>query len=309
MYDQMMGRIFAVRLSQSSLLASLLVLMLMCMPLTAFAIDTDADGSDDEVDNCPAIPNPLQHDDDGDGVGNLCDNCLTLANADQRDTDGDGFGNRCDADLNNDGAVGFPDLGIMKSVFFTADPDADLNGDGAVGFPDLGLLKSLFFKAPGPLAAAQLTVTPTTLDLGDVFVDTSATASLTFGNSGNAPLEITAINAGGPFTVFAPTAFSIPNEGANRNVSIGFTPPNTGTFNQSLSIASNTENPVTVMVTGRGIVPTEAGDIDAPPSLEFGLVEEQATAEQTLTVTNTGLGPLRMIRPLRWRPLPARVFH
>ena len=75
---------------------------------------------------------------------------LTYRNLDQRDTNADGFGNVCDADLNDDGAVNFADLGIMKSVFFTADPDSDLDGDGSVSFVDLGLMKAVFFGAAGP---------------------------------------------------------------------------------------------------------------------------------------------------------------
>lgn len=36
-------------------------------------IDSDSDGIDDSVDNCPSISNPNQEDDDNDGIGNLCD--------------------------------------------------------------------------------------------------------------------------------------------------------------------------------------------------------------------------------------------
>lgn len=86
---------------------------------------------------------------------NCGDNCSAVANVDQRDTNGDGFGNACDPDLNNDGNVNFVDLGLMKSVFFSADPDADLTGDdGFVNFLDLGIMKSLFFGPPGPSCAA-----------------------------------------------------------------------------------------------------------------------------------------------------------
>jgi hypothetical protein len=47
--------------------------------LPAFGVDTDGDGVDDSVDNCPTVPNPTQEDCDNDGIGNSCD-----------DPDGDG---------------------------------------------------------------------------------------------------------------------------------------------------------------------------------------------------------------------------
>ena len=87
---------------------------------------------------------------DSDGVPDSVDNCTEVANADQRDTNGDGYGNLCDPDLNDDGTVNFVDLGLMKGVFFSADPDADLDGDGAVNFIDLGILRAMFFGPPGP---------------------------------------------------------------------------------------------------------------------------------------------------------------
>jgi len=45
--------------------------------------DSDHDGIDDDLDNCPFVPNPDQLDTDGDGRGDVCDNCVTTGNHDQ----------------------------------------------------------------------------------------------------------------------------------------------------------------------------------------------------------------------------------
>ena len=41
---------------------------------TVDCVDTDSDGFNDDLDNCPNIYNPLQTDSDDDGMGNACDN-------------------------------------------------------------------------------------------------------------------------------------------------------------------------------------------------------------------------------------------
>jgi MYXO-CTERM domain-containing protein len=46
--------------------------------------DSDHDGIDDSLDNCPFVANPDQADGDGDGVGDVCDNCALVANVDQK---------------------------------------------------------------------------------------------------------------------------------------------------------------------------------------------------------------------------------
>ena len=86
------------------------------LDLLAAMPDDDGDGVLDNVDNCPAVPNPDQADIDGDGIGNACDtdndndgiddeldNCPAVPNPDQADIDGDGIGNACDTDNDNDG--------------------------------------------------------------------------------------------------------------------------------------------------------------------------------------------------------------
>ena len=93
---------------------------------------------------------------DLDGIPDALDNCVFVANAFQVDGDNDGYGNACDADLNNDCSVNFVDLGVLRSVFFSADTAADFNNDGVVNFLDLGIMRSAFFQPPGPSAQSSV---------------------------------------------------------------------------------------------------------------------------------------------------------
>lgn len=115
--------------------------------------DFTGDGTTAIVDRgAYELPAP---DADGDGWNDGFDNCTAVPNPSQLDGDGDGFGNRCDADLNGDCIVNPVDLGLFRSVFFTADASSDFNGDGVVNPVDLGILRSLFFLPPGPSAAGD----------------------------------------------------------------------------------------------------------------------------------------------------------
>lgn len=81
--------------------------------------DLDGDGTHNNVDNCPGVPNPDQtktlesakfgdacNDDiDNDDIKNDLDNCPNLANKDQLDSDADKMGEACDPDNDNDGVA------------------------------------------------------------------------------------------------------------------------------------------------------------------------------------------------------------
>lgn len=98
---------------------------------------------------------------DGDGVPDLADNCRLVPNPGQEDsdagTDDDSsrpgiqrYGDLCDGDINQDGAVNFVDVALLRAAFLTDDPAADLDGNGTVDFRDLAILRSRFLQQPGP---------------------------------------------------------------------------------------------------------------------------------------------------------------
>jgi len=74
-----------------------------------FPPDSDFDGIEDVLDNCPSDFNSDQLDTDGDNLGDVCDpdidqdgrlngsdNCPAIPNPNQQDTDGDGQGDACE---------------------------------------------------------------------------------------------------------------------------------------------------------------------------------------------------------------------
>lgn len=103
---------------------------------SASAQDTDADGLNDNDDNCRLIANNT-------GAGAQCD------------SDGDGFGNRCDGDMNNNNSTNAQDTTLYRqqlgqpSVAPTFNK-ADLNCNGSVNAQDTTLFRGLLGSPPGP---------------------------------------------------------------------------------------------------------------------------------------------------------------
>ncbi len=130
--------------------------------------DPDADGTCQEVDNCPSLANASQADADADGAGDACDpcfgtgadgdgdgfcddrdTCVLVADPAQADLDGDGTGNLCDVCPGpGDGLELFaPGQGLHPRSVSIAASDLDLDGDpdllgtvdgDAVAFENLG---------------------------------------------------------------------------------------------------------------------------------------------------------------------------
>lgn len=120
--------------------------------------DTDMDGINDYLDNCPLNSNPNQEDMNNDGIGDACqdsdsdsfldyvDNCPLVENSNQLDTDGDGFGDLCDncpmitnidqEDWDNDGIGDACDICISLNTSNNNDTDGDGIGDACDNCPN-----------------------------------------------------------------------------------------------------------------------------------------------------------------------------
>jgi len=133
----------------SVLVFALGVIIVLSPPFTpAYAqIDTDKDGITDQLDNCPATPNPDQADTDTrwsgeefipdpDGVGDACDNCPTISNPKQGDRDDDRIGDVCDKCPEEEETLngyvdddGCPDEVEIPSLLITTTPETPVLGD------------------------------------------------------------------------------------------------------------------------------------------------------------------------------------
>ncbi|MBD2858881.1 thrombospondin type 3 repeat-containing protein [Spongiibacter sp. KMU-158] len=108
-------------------------------------VDSDADGVNDAVDECPDQKGVAQFngcsdqaaqeaDDDADGIPNNADNCPAVSNSDQNDLDGDKRGDACDSDADGDGLSKTQESEIGTSDL-ESDSDEDGVDDSADAFP------------------------------------------------------------------------------------------------------------------------------------------------------------------------------
>ncbi len=96
--------------------------------------DSDGDGIQNIVDNCPNVANVSQADLDADGTGDACDNCPNVSNPAQEDVDHDGIGDVCDFDLDGDGIGN--ELDNCVYIFNPGQQDSLTNGVGDACRPD-----------------------------------------------------------------------------------------------------------------------------------------------------------------------------
>jgi len=148
--------------------------------------------------------------------------------------------------------------------------------------------------APAPVA----NVSTNSLSFGAVVLGASASAqTVTVSNSGTAALSLSAIGTGSTeFPVSGGTCATTNSiaVGGSCTVGVGFTPTAAGARSGTLTIANNgSGSPLTVALSGTGTALTPVAQV-SPSALSFAQTVGLATAAQTVTVSNTGTGPLTL---------------
>jgi hypothetical protein len=169
------------------------------------------------------------------------------------------------------------------------DPDAGtLNGQNNV---------AVSLSGTGTAAAiANINVNPTAVSFGTVAVGATADQTITVGNSGSATLTLGTITT--PTGPFARNGGSCASNGQilagnSCTIIVRFTPTGAGAASGGFSIPSNDpdtgtnngQNDVAVSLSGTGATP----NINvSSTSINFGSIAVGASADQTITVSNTG---------------------
>lgn len=139
----------------------------------------------------------------------------------------------------------------------------------------------------GSGVAAQASVTPASVNFGNVMVGTRSTAVLTMSNSGGAAVTVAQVSASGSgFSVTGPSLPLTLTSGRAASFAVAFTPATAASSTGSVSISSDAANgPVTIPLAGVG----ETMSVSvSPAALNFGSVNVGASSSQSVAIVNTG---------------------
>ena len=166
--------------------------------------------------------------------------------------------------------------------------------DNAVGSPHTASLSGTGVPVPVPIISAGSSVA-----FGDQIINTtSGTQTVSIGNSGTAPLTISAITLTGTnaanFTLSGQggcTGASIAPAGS-CTLTLSFAPTTTGAKTAQINLTSNAQNAAavnTIALTGNGILAPRAIANLTSTAIGFGnVIFGGATPSQVVTLTNSG---------------------
>ena len=187
-----------------------------------------------------------------------------------------------------------PSASCILSVTFTPQPSAtnattrisalEIISDASTALDFISLLGA---ATPSPIA-----ISPIALDFGAVQLGSTATLPLQITNTSTTPATFNSITSTSDFTATGacPTPGNTLAPSTSCTEQITFTPTQTGTRTGTVAINTSLSSlPINLPLTGIGI---QSHLIITPSALNFGSIAVAASANQTITLTNTGTAPV-----------------
>ncbi len=173
------------------------------------------------------------------------------------------------------------------SVTFT--PTTAGSATGSASVVSTAANSPLSISLSGLGVQPQISVVPGSVSFGTVTVGQTNSQTVTLSNPGTANLNVTQF--AGPGTGFGLTGLALPltlAPGKSTAFTVSFTPTSGTSSSSSLTLVSNAPNsPTTIPLGGTGLAPV----LQLTPSttlLSFGSETLNASATQSVTLTNTG---------------------
>ena len=191
--------------------------------------------------------------------------------------------------LNGSAPVVTLSAGQAASFSVTFTPTVAGNATGSASVVSTAANSPLSISLAGVGVQPQISVVPGSVSFGTVTVGQTNSQTITLSNPGTANLTVT--QSAGPGTGFGLTGLALPltlAAGKSTAFTVSFTPTSGTNSSSSLTLISNAPNsPTTIPLSGTGLAPV----LQLTPSttsLSFGSQALNASATQSVTLTNTG---------------------
>jgi len=141
----------------------------------------------------------------------------------------------------------------------------------------------------GTVSQSALTLSPGSINFGNVVTSVANTQTVQIGNPGSAPVTVTAANISG--AGFSTSGLALPltlSGGKTASFNVQFNPKSAGPVTGSLALVNDATNPPSaIALSGAGVAAGLTLSVN-PTSVSFGNVNVGSSASRSVTVTNTG---------------------
>jgi hypothetical protein len=152
---------------------------------------------------------------------------------------------------------------------------------------------SVALSGAGVAQILTVSLSPSTIDFGNVTVGSAANQTVTMTNTGNFNVNVTAAAAtGAGFSVVGFVAQTPLAPGQTSTFTARFAPAVAGAVAGTISLTSTATNNPTVSLSGTGTPPPIGTLTTNPTSINFGSIIVGNTSSQSVTLTNTGTANL-----------------